>query len=64
MHPMERKERRAMRQIRIGAYEQIDRLDKERCGNCEGSLGPSASAKEYQCGCSAAIKIRAIGKCL
>lgn len=64
MHLMERKERREMRQIRIGAYQDIDRLNKERCENCRGFLGPNASVKEYQCGCSAATKIRAIGKYL
>jgi len=59
-----RRERHAMRWNRIEAYAEIDRLDKERCNNCSGFLGPNASVKEYQCKCSAAVKIREIGKYL
>ena len=60
----ERRQRHAMRALRIEIFNEIDRLDKRRCKNCRGKLGSSANIEKYRCGCMAAVQIREIGKYL
>ena len=58
----ERRQRHAMRALRLEIFTEIEKLDKLRCDKCRGMLGPSATVDLMRCKCYAATKIREIGK--
>lgn len=60
----ERKERHAMRVLRIEIYGLIDKLDAERCDNCRGDIGSNAPISKMRCGCAASTKIRKLASYL
>ena len=60
----ERKQRQAMRALRIEIYGLIDKLDAERCDNCRGDIGSNAPISKMRCGCAASVKIREIANLL
>ena len=54
----ERRQRHAMRKVRLEILAEIDELEKFRCKNCRGKLKQSAPIAQIRCGCYAAAKIR------
>lgn len=60
----ERKQRHAMRILRIDVLKAIDKLDAERCDSCRGQIGSNAPINIIRCGCAASVKIRGMANLL
>lgn len=60
----ERKQRHAMRVLRVDVLNAIDKLEAERCDNCRESFNEYTPISKIRCDCDASVKIRKLANLL